>query len=181
MRILLDRPAAVGKLLPAGDRGIHQPIAAAQSFGLRGLAAGLWRAPDERGGRASTFELSAFRDYIAVMKRFLASLLATAIVATPVPAFAAGAGSFTLVNRTGANIGALEIRRVGTAGWKSIGGTAANGGRAAVAFADPDCAFDIKANLAGGGSAIFPGVNLCDVTTVTLNRSSSGALWVDYD
>jgi hypothetical protein len=115
------------------------------------------------------------------MKRFLAPLLALAIIALPVPAFAAGAGSFTLVNRTGANISALQIRRVGTAGWKSLGGTAANGGRAAVAFADPDCAFDIQASLTGGGSAIFPGVNLCDVTTVTLNRGPSGDLWVDYD
>jgi hypothetical protein len=115
------------------------------------------------------------------MKRLFAPLLATAMLAAPVPAYAAGAGSFTLVNRTGANIGAREIRRVGTAGWKTLGGTAANGGRAAVAFADPDCAFDIKATLAGGGSAIFPGVNLCDVTTVTLNRGPSGDLWVDYD
>lgn len=115
------------------------------------------------------------------MKRFLTPLLATVIAATPFPALAAGAGNFTLVNRTGANIAALQIRRMGTSSWMSLGGTPADGGRTAVAFTNPDCAFDIRANLAGGGSATFAGVNLCDVTTVTLNRGPSGDLWVDYD
>lgn len=115
------------------------------------------------------------------MNRFLAPLLAASIVAAPLPAAAAGAGNFTLVNRTGANIGALSIRRVGTGSWTRLGGSPSNGGRIAVAYANPDCAFDIKADLSGGGSATFTGVNLCDVTTVTLNRGPSGDLWVDYD
>ncbi len=115
------------------------------------------------------------------MKRIFAPLLAVAILAGPLPAMAAGAGNFTLVNKTGANISALQIRRVGTAAWQSLGGNPANGGRIAVAFANLDCAFDIKANLAGGASATFTGVNLCDVTTVTLNRGPGGDLWVDYD
>jgi hypothetical protein len=51
----------------------------------------------------------------------------------------------------------------------------------AVAFADPDCAFDIQARLSDGKSATFTGVNLCDVTVVTLNRGPGGDLWVDYD
>ncbi|HEY5459077.1 MAG TPA: hypothetical protein VIJ81_06350 [Sphingomicrobium sp.] len=114
------------------------------------------------------------------MKRFLAPLLAAAIVAVPVPAIAA-AGNFTLVNKTGAEISSLQIRRVGTNAWQSLGGNPANGSRVAVAFANPDCAFDIKATLAGGQSATFSGVNLCDVTTVTLNRGPSGDVWVDYD
>jgi hypothetical protein len=114
------------------------------------------------------------------MKRFLAPLLAAAIIAAPGPALAA-AGNFTLVNKTGAAISSLQIRRVGTSAWQSLGGNPANGARIAVAFANPDCAFDIKANLAGGQSATFAGVNLCDVTTVTLNRGPSGDVWVDYD
>jgi hypothetical protein len=114
------------------------------------------------------------------MKRYFAPLLGMAIIATPLPALAA-AGNFTLVNRTGAAISGLQIRRVGTSGWISLGGNPANGARTAVAFGDPDCAFDIKATLAGGASATFPGVNLCDVTTVTLNRGPSGDVWVDYD
>lgn len=114
------------------------------------------------------------------MKRFISPLLAAAILAAPGPAIAA-AGNFTLVNKTGAAISAIQIRRVGTTAWQSLGGTPANGARIAVAFANPDCAFDIKANLAGGATATFTGVNLCDVTTVTLNRGPSGDLWVDYD
>jgi hypothetical protein len=114
------------------------------------------------------------------MKRLIAPLLALAVAALPAPALAA-AGNFTLVNKTGANISSLQIRRVGTTAWQSLGGTPSSGARVAVAFANPDCAFDIKANLAGGGTATFTGVNLCDVTVVTLNRGPGGDLWVDYD
>ena len=113
------------------------------------------------------------------MKRLLAPLLALAMAA---PAHAlAGAGNFTVVNKTGVNISSLEIRRVGTSAWQPLTGSPSSGARVAVAFANPDCAFDIRANLAGGGSAIFTGVNLCDVSAVTLNRAPTGALWVDYD
>ena len=114
------------------------------------------------------------------MKRLIAPLLALAIAALPAPAMAA-AGNFTLVNKTGANIISLQIRRVGTTAWQPLGGNPAAGSRMAVAFGNPDCAFDIQARLADGKSATFTGVNLCDVTVVTLNRGPSGDLWVDYD
>ena len=114
------------------------------------------------------------------MKRLLAPLLVAAVAALPAAAYAA-AGNFTLVNRTGANISSLEIRRVGTSAWQPLGGTPSTGARVAVAFANPDCAFDIRASLAGGATATFTGVNLCDVTVVTLNRGPGGDLWVDYD
>ena len=114
------------------------------------------------------------------MKRLFAPLIAMAMLAMPAPSIAA-AGNFTLVNKTGAAIASLQIRRVGTTAWQSLGGNPGNGSRVAVAFANPDCAFDIKATLAGGQAATFSGVNLCDVTTVTLNRGPSGDVWVDYD
>jgi hypothetical protein len=114
------------------------------------------------------------------MKRLVASILAAAMAASPAHALA-GAGNFTLVNRTGANISSLQIRRVGTGAWQPLGGNPAAGSRVAVAFANPDCAFDIQASLADGKTALFGGVNLCDVTVVTLNRGSGGELWVDYD
>ena len=114
------------------------------------------------------------------MKRLVAVVIAALVAAVPVPALA-DAGKFTLVNKTGSNIASLSIRRVGTAQWTPLGGNPANGSRTAVAFANPDCAFDIRATLADGKSATFSGVNLCDVTTVTLNRGPSGDLWVDYD
>ena len=113
------------------------------------------------------------------MKRLIAPLLVMAMVAQPVHALA-GAGNFTLVNRTGANISSMQIRRVGTAAWQALGGNPAVGSRVAVAFADPDCAFAIQARLAGK-SVTFTGVNLCDATVVTLNRGPGGDLWVDYD
>jgi hypothetical protein len=114
------------------------------------------------------------------MKRLTALLLGLAIALAPAPAMA-DAGNFTLVNKTGANISSLQIRRVGTSAWQSLTGSPTSGARVAVAFANPDCAFDIRASLVGGGSATFTGVNLCDVTVVTLNRGPSGDLWVDYD
>lgn len=114
------------------------------------------------------------------MKRLVAVVIAALVAASPMPALAA-AGNFTLVNRTGSDIASLSIRRVGTTQWTALGGKPASGSRTAVAFANPDCAFDIRATLADGKNATFSGVNLCEVTTVTLNRGPSGDLWVDYD
>ena len=114
------------------------------------------------------------------MKRLVATLLAAAISVQPAYALA-GAGNFTLVNQTGANISSLLIRRVGTTAWQPLGGNPAAGSRTAVAFTDPDCAFDIQARLADGKSVTFTGVNLCDATVVTLNRGQNGQVWVDYD
>lgn len=97
-----------------------------------------------------------------------------------VPVFA-GAANFTVVNATGLDIVTLEIRRFGTTDWKPLSAKPAQGGRGNVEFNDPDCAFDIRARLAGGVEAIWPGVNLCEAKSVTLNRSRSGVLWIDYD
>jgi len=96
------------------------------------------------------------------------------------PAFA-GAANFTVVNATGLDIVTLEIRRTGTQDWKPLSAKPASGGRGQVDFNDPDCAFDIRARLSGGAEAVWRGVNLCEAKAVTLNRSASGALWVDYD
>ena len=102
------------------------------------------------------------------------------MAASSAPALA-DAGNFTLVNRTGANISSLQIRRVGTSAWQPLTGSPPVGARLAVAFANPDCAFDIQAQLADGKAVTFTGVNLCDATVVTLNRGQAGQLWVDYD
>src|SRR5256885_7717729 len=50
-----------------------------------------------------------------------------------------------------------------------------------VQFSDPDCAFDVRANVAGGGSVTWAGINLCDVKSVTLQRDDNAGAWVDYD
>lgn len=96
------------------------------------------------------------------------------------PAFA-GAANFTVVNATGLDIVTLEIRRFGTKEWKPLSAKPPQGARGMVAFSDPDCAFDMRARLTGGIEAVWPGVNLCEAKSVTLNRSPSGALWIDYD
>ena len=96
------------------------------------------------------------------------------------PAFA-GASGFTLVNGTGGALADLSIRRVGTQDWKSLGQAPSAGASGSVAFSDPDCAFDIRATVAGAGSVTWAGVNLCDVKSVILKHDASAGAWVDYD
>ena len=112
------------------------------------------------------------------MKRlvFLAILIAPGS-----PAFAAGASNFTLVNGTGEAMAALSIRRAGTKDWKPLGSAPSAGARGAMTFSDPDCAFDIRATVAGAGPTTWAGVNLCGAKSVTLNRDGSAGAWVDYD
>ena len=115
------------------------------------------------------------------MRRALALLVLIGSIAAAAPAWARADG-FILVNATQSNITAMAIRRTGTADWQPLAATPSAGARTAVAFDDPDCAFDLRATLAGGASATWGGVNLCEVTSVTLNRDpASGESWVDYD
>ncbi len=114
------------------------------------------------------------------MPRLFLALAAALLTLVPAPAMA-GAGSFIIVNSTGHDITALSIRRFGTSGWQALTGAPRAGSRGAIAFEDADCAFDIQATLAGGISAVWSGVNLCEAKAVTLNRIESGAVWVDYD
>jgi len=112
------------------------------------------------------------------MKRLMVLAL---LAATAQPAYAAGASNFTLVNGTGASLAELSIRRSGTQEWKSLGAAPSAGARSSMTFSDPDCAFDIRANVAGAGQVTWAGVNLCAVKSVTLNRDGSAGAWVDYD
>ena len=111
------------------------------------------------------------------MKRLM---LLLAFLGTASPALA-GASGFTLVNGTGAALAQLSIRRSGTQEWKTLGAAPSAGGRMDMKFNDPDCAFDIRANVPGSGAVTWAGVNLCDVKSVTLNRDAAAGAWVDYD
>jgi len=111
--------------------------------------------------------------------RRLAWLLPLALHATP--SSGAGAANFTLVNGTGGALSELSIRRTGTQEWKALGTAPSAGGRSSINFSDPDCAFDIRANVPGTGPVTWAGVNLCAVKSVTLNRDGSAGPWVDYD
>ena len=109
-----------------------------------------------------------------------AALLALLLVPAS-PVVAGGASSFTLVNGTSGALSDVSIRRAGTNDWKPLGAAPAAGARGAVKFSDPDCAFDIRANVAGGGPVTWAGVNLCDVKSVVLKKDDNAGAWVDYD
>jgi hypothetical protein len=115
---------------------------------------------------------------VALMLLRVATLVATLASAT---AAVAGASNFTLVNGTPAALSELSIRRAGTQDWKPLGNAPAAGARGSINFKDPDCAFDIRANVQGSGPVTWAGVNLCDVKSVVLKRDESAGAWVDYD
>jgi hypothetical protein len=120
--------------------------------------------------------------YDAGMKS-LFSLVAAgclALAAVPMPAFAQGVSSFTVVNMSGSDWQSLSVRRFGTEQWRPVGPLPGHGSRTVVQFADPDCAFDVRAEIAGIGAVTWQGVNLCQVNAVILNRNARGAVWVDY-
>jgi hypothetical protein len=112
------------------------------------------------------------------MMKKLALLVALSTSAT---AAYADASPFTLVNQTGSALSGVSIRRAGTQDWKPLAATPAPGAGARVNFTNPDCAFDIRADVAGAGPVTWAGVNLCDVKSVILKRDVSAGAWVDYD
>jgi len=114
------------------------------------------------------------------MTRLLSLVAANFLALTAAPAAAAGAGNFTIVNMSGADWQSLSIRRYGTEDWRPLGPVPAQRARSVVQFSDADCAFDIRAVIAGEGPVVWQGVNLCQVNAVILNRNARGATWVDY-
>lgn len=94
---------------------------------------------------------------------------------------AALAAEVVVVNQTGAAITALSIRPYKGADWQPIEGALSTGARRSISGQGDICAFDIRAKLAGGGEATWPGVNFCETKVVTLNRRPDGTAWADYD
>jgi hypothetical protein len=103
-----------------------------------------------------------------------------AVLLIPASPALAGASSFTLVNGTSAPLNNVTIRRAGSNDWKPLSAAPAPGARNPVQFSDPDCAFDIRANV-GGGPVTWTGINLCDVKSVVLKKDDNAGAWVDYD
>ena len=114
------------------------------------------------------------------MTKGIFSIAALLLATSSTPAFA-GASNFMLVNQTGGGMSDVTIRRAGSNDWKPLGAAPAPGARGSVQFSDPDCAFDIRATVAGSGPVTWAGVNLCGAKSVILNRDSSAGAWVDYD
>lgn len=93
----------------------------------------------------------------------------------------AGASGFTLVNGTSGALGDVSIRRAGTNDWKPLDAAPGAGASGSVQFSDPDCAFDIRAKVAGGGPVTWAGINLCGAKAVILKKDDNAGAWVDYD
>jgi hypothetical protein len=117
------------------------------------------------------------------MRNALALPIAALAAALPAPALGQ-ATNFTLINNTPIDFASLKARRFGTDQWMPLAVAPVpvpkSGGRGAVQFSNQDCAFDLQATLPDGRAVVWSGVNLCDASVVTLNRSASGELWVDY-
>ena len=115
----------------------------------------------------------------------VALVLVAALALSPAPVLAArGAAGMNLVNNTGQAISNLYIRRTGTQSWQPLAVSPAKppkGARATSPFSDPDCAFDVKVTLEDSHEAVWSGINLCEVKSLTLNRNDAGVTWVDYD
>ena len=121
---------------------------------------------------------------LATLRLCCALLLASGAIAPAAAKVVHGAAGIDLVNATDATIIGLFIRRTGTQAWAPLPATPERplkGAHAASKFTDPDCAFDIKATLDPGGVAVWTGVNLCEVKSLTLNRNAAGVTWADYD
>ena len=111
----------------------------------------------------------------------LALVASLAIVPLSSAMAAPGASGLTIANATGQALTTLSIRRTGTQSWRPLPAGPIRESQAKIPFADPDCAFDIKATLGNGAVAEWAGVNLCETKLLTLNRNASGVTWVDYD
>lgn len=94
------------------------------------------------------------------------------------PSFAQ-ATDFVLVNGTDQALGNLEIRRTGTSAWQPLGAAPASGAQERITFSNPDCAFDIRAVPASGSAIVWQGVNLCEVSAVTL-KLAAGTPFAEY-
>ena len=112
------------------------------------------------------------------MKRFM---LLAVLAACASSQASAGVSGFVLVNGTEAALADASIRRAGTADWTPLAASPSPGASQAVKFADPDCAFDIRATVAGSGPVTWGRINLCDVKSVTLRSDPVAGAWVDYD
>jgi hypothetical protein len=97
------------------------------------------------------------------------------------PATAGSVNGFAIVNKAGGAMSGVALRRVGSSEWTPLAVAPAAGAIAQSSFTNPDCAFDLRATVAGAGQVTWGGVNLCDVKSVTLNRDAAGRVWVDYD
>lgn len=108
-------------------------------------------------------------------------MVAVGLLGLAAPAWA-DAWDFILTNSTGKEIKTVEVSPAGANKWqpnKIEEGDKAHslkaGARGTIHFdKDTSCKWEIKATFADDTSAVFPAVNLCDASYVTLKYSASG-------
>lgn len=106
-------------------------------------------------------------------------LLAALLLGSLSPALAAPR-SIGLVNATGAPLRDIAIKPEDKNNWTEVSPGLSPGARTRLTV-DPDlCAYDLRATAAGA-ALTWRGINLCETSSVTLNRRADGVLWVDYD
>jgi len=106
--------------------------------------------------------------------------VAAALLAVLCQPAAATPRSITIVNGTDVALGDVAARAANEQAWAPLTPGLSAGARTRITI-DPDvCAYDIRGSAAGNVLA-WRGVNLCETSSVTLNRRGDGVLWVDYD
>ena len=82
------------------------------------------------------------------MKRtvILSSIAALLFLASP---GAAEVNGFSIINRAGGAMSGLALRRVGSSEWEPLSVAPAAGASVRAPFTNPDCAFDLRATVAG--------------------------------
>jgi hypothetical protein len=86
----------------------------------------------------------------------------------------------TVINGTGVPLAQVAARPVNNSAWTALTPGLSPGARTQVTI-DPDlCAYEVQGK-AGNSVLAWSGVNLCETSSVTLNRRADGVLWVDYD
>ena len=111
------------------------------------------------------------------MGRLLVIAIALGMVAAPA---VAAPRSITIVNGTGSPLRDVAARPQDRETWERLTPGLSPGARTRITI-DPDlCAYDVR-GAAEDTVLTWRGVNLCETSSVTLNRRADGAVWVDYD
>jgi hypothetical protein len=107
------------------------------------------------------------------------SLFLIAVLSLPGSAIAA-AGSVAIINGTSTPMTKLQIRPVGEP-WRPLVPGLSPGARTLADLSGENCIFDLRGEVAGSGVVGWNRLNLCEATSVTLNRQADGTSWADYD
>lgn len=115
------------------------------------------------------------------MLKATAALVLTLLAATPA---CADDWDFVLINHTGKPIHRVELAPAGTTDWQANRvdpdlrqeGDVNAGGRMIVHFDKANvCKYDVKGSFSDGTAAVWPGVNICDNSYVTIKFNAAGA------